>query len=355
MKNYQDYYDVLEVTYNATPEDLKLAYRQLAKRYHPDANAGDQEKEEMFKLVSEAYDVLSDADKKASYDLSLLLGLYEEEKTRASRQAAARTQPQYAYRRPHPITYSWKTYTGMTGLVLIIIASIFAVPFGLSRYSSEYHYDKGIEYYQTGQYYAALNSLERAIVDFGSKNVEACLLAGTILSKEYGQYTYALEYMDRGLEMASSDGERVQLLYNKGLYLKGSADYHGAIQQFTEALKLWPEYDSLHFAIASIYAFNLDQYDVAIRYFDQLPKGEKNFIEATYGKAYCFYKLRNYTSAIQYVDSYIENYGIDANAYVLRAKAKAKQGDSQSACEDIKKASRLHSGEAENLTKSYCM
>jgi len=353
MTNYQDYYHVLDVSYNVNPEELKLAYRQLAKRYHPDANAGDREKEEMFKLVSEAYEVLSDADKKATYDLSLLLGLYEEEKVR-SRKRSAPTQPQYAYR-PAAVTYSWKTYTGVTALVVVIVASIFAVPFGLSRYSSEYHYDKGLEYYQNEQYYAALNSLERAIVDFGSKNVEACLLAGTILSEEYGQHKYAIEYMDRGLEFASSDGEKVQLLYNKGLYLKGSADYHAAIQQFTEALKYWPDYDSLYFAIASTYAFNLDQYDVAIKYFSELEKEEKNFTEAAYGKAYCYYKLHNYSDAMQWVDNYIKKYGIDANAYVLRAKVKAKQGDSQSACEDIKKASRLHSGEAENLTESYCM
>ena len=351
--NYQDYYHVLGVSYNVTPEELKLAYRQLAKRYHPDANSGDQEKEEMFKLVSEAYKVLSDSDKKAAYDLSLLLGLYEEERVR-TRRSSASAQSSHAYR-PAAVTYSWKTYTSVTALVVVIVASIFAVPFGLYRYSSEYHYDKGLEYYQNEQYYAALNSLERAIVDFGSKNVEACLLAGTILSEEYGQYKYAIEYMDRGLEFASSDGEKVQLFYNKGLYLRGSADYHAAIQQFTEALKYWPEYDSLYFAIASTYAFNLDQYDVAIKYFSQLEKTEKNFVEVAYGKAYCYYKLHNYPDAMQCVDSYIKKYGIDANAYVLRAKVKAKQGDSQSACEDIKKASQLHSGEAENLTKSYCM
>ena len=85
MESYQDYYEVLDVSYNASAEDIKLAYRQLAKQYHPDANAGDKEKEEMFKLMSEAYNILSDTDKKASYDLSLLLGLYEDERSRSTR------------------------------------------------------------------------------------------------------------------------------------------------------------------------------------------------------------------------------------------------------------------------------
>lgn len=355
MEIYQDYYHILEVNYNATPEDVKLAYRQLAKKYHPDVNNGDRDKEEMFKLVSEAYDVLSDIDKKASYDLSLLLGLYEEEKSYSSRRASARSQPQYSYRRPASVTYSRKTYVGMTALVLVVIASIFVVPLMLARYSSEYHYDKGLSYYQDGQYYAALNSLERSILDFGSKNVEACLLAGTILMEEYGQYDYAIEYTDRGLEVASSDGEKVQLLYMKGRCLKGSADYHGAIQQFKQALALWPDYDSLHFAVANIYAFDLDQYNTAIASFEQLHKVNKSFAEATYGTAYCYYKLHQYDSALRYVNSYIEGRSIDANAYLLRAKVKEKQGYAQAACEDIKKASRLHSGEAENLAESYCM
>lgn len=354
MERYQDYYHVLDVNYNATPEDVKLAYRQLAKKYHPDVNNGDRDKEEMFKLVSEAYVVLSDVDKKASYDLSLLLGLYEEEKAHAARRATARSQPQYAYRRP-TVTYSRKTYVGMTALVLVLVAAIFAVPLSLSRYSSEYHYDKGLEYYQNSQYYAALNSLERSIVDFGSKNVESCLLAGTILKDEYGQYDYAIEYMDRGLDLSSTDGEKVQLLYTKGLCLRANADYHGAIRQFEEALTLWPEYDSLYYAIASIYAFDLDQYDQAIASFDQLSRVNKKYPETSYGKAYCYYKTHQYEFALYYINSYIDSRNIDADAYILRAKIEEKQGNHQSACEDIKKASRLNSGEANNLAESYCM
>ncbi|WKN41581.1 J domain-containing protein [Tunicatimonas pelagia] len=327
MESYQDYYQVLDVGYNASSEDVKLAYRQLAKRYHPDANAGDKDKEEMFKLISEAYNVLSNTDKKASYDLSLLLGLYEDEKSRTTRTTRARTQPQYTYRPPVSVYYSKLTYVGMTVLVLALVASILLVPFALSRYSSSYHYDKGLEYYQNEQYYAALNSLERSILDFGSKNVEACLLAGTILSEEYGQFNYAIDYMDRGLEVASSDGERVQLLYCKGQYLQGSGDYNGAIEQLNQALELWPQYDSLYLTIASIYAFNLDQYDNAIEYYKQLQTGGEVYDEVTYGLAYCYYKLGDVDQSARYINKYMVNYGISTEAYLLRAKLNAKRGE----------------------------
>ncbi|MFC4000925.1 DnaJ C-terminal domain-containing protein [Prauserella oleivorans] len=64
----RDFYADLGVSPDASVEEIKRAYRRLARRYHPDANPGDAEAEERFKAVSEAYTVLSDPDKRAQYD-----------------------------------------------------------------------------------------------------------------------------------------------------------------------------------------------------------------------------------------------------------------------------------------------
>jgi molecular chaperone DnaJ len=64
----QDYYKTLNVKREASPEDIRKAYRRLARKYHPDLNPGDKAAEERFKLVQEAYDVLSDPKKREVYD-----------------------------------------------------------------------------------------------------------------------------------------------------------------------------------------------------------------------------------------------------------------------------------------------
>lgn len=63
-----DYYSILGISKNATQEEIKKAYRNLAFKYHPDRNPDDKQAEEKFKKISEAYDTLGDEKKRAEYD-----------------------------------------------------------------------------------------------------------------------------------------------------------------------------------------------------------------------------------------------------------------------------------------------
>ena len=68
MATKRDYYEILSVEKTATDGDIKTSYRKLALKYHPDRNPGDKSAEELFKEASEAYEVLSDGDKRSTYD-----------------------------------------------------------------------------------------------------------------------------------------------------------------------------------------------------------------------------------------------------------------------------------------------
>src|SRR5256886_17509477 len=83
----KDYYGVLGVKKNASAEEIRKAFRKLARKYHPDVNPGDKKAEEKFKEMSEANDVLSDPKKRKIYDQ---LGFYSDNIDPAAAEAYAR-------------------------------------------------------------------------------------------------------------------------------------------------------------------------------------------------------------------------------------------------------------------------
>ena len=95
MADKRDFYEVMGVPKNATEDEIKKAYRKLAKKYHPDLNPGDKEAEAKFKEVNEAYEVLSDKDKGPGTTSSAMPGWTP---TLAAAQAAEA---------PSPATSTW--------------------------------------------------------------------------------------------------------------------------------------------------------------------------------------------------------------------------------------------------------
>lgn len=89
----EDYYKLLEVSRTATQAEIKKAYRRLAKKYHPDANPGNEKTAQMFTQISSAYAALSDETKKSVYDQQLAGGSSPDDYKRTSR-----TQSNRAYK-----------------------------------------------------------------------------------------------------------------------------------------------------------------------------------------------------------------------------------------------------------------
>jgi molecular chaperone DnaJ len=104
MAQREDYYKILGVKRGATQDEIRKAYRRLARKHHPDVNPGDKSAEDKFKQLSEAYDVLSDPKKREVYDQ---YGSYSENIRNASRGASA---PGFDFS-----GFDWSSFTGGAG------------------------------------------------------------------------------------------------------------------------------------------------------------------------------------------------------------------------------------------------
>src|ERR1700745_4372082 len=105
----KDYYALLGVKKTASPEEIRKAFRNLARKYHPDVNPGDKKAEEKFKEISEAKDILSDEKKRKIYDQ---LGFYSEQIDPAQAEAYARQQS--AVGQP-PVDFGGFDFSGFGG------------------------------------------------------------------------------------------------------------------------------------------------------------------------------------------------------------------------------------------------
>ena len=108
----KDYYAVLGVKKTASPEDIRKAFRKLARKYHPDVNPGDKKAEEKFKEISEANDILSDEKKRKVYDQ---LGFYSDQIDPAQAEAYARHQASAGRGGRVPVDFEGFDFSGFTG------------------------------------------------------------------------------------------------------------------------------------------------------------------------------------------------------------------------------------------------
>ena len=348
-----DYYETLGIDSTATSRQIKLAYRRLALKYHPDKNPLNQLAENKFIEIAKAYEILSDSIKKSKYDNGLDTAASTE--YREDYRTRRRPPPHYYYSRATEKTkYSKKVYVYATASVLAIFLIALAFPIYLMQVNSEKHFNLAVSYYLTGRYYSSLRNIDLSIKDISKTNSEACALASVILVHRLQKYDNALKYIERGLDYNPSDSLASEFHYLKGICMVKNQDPHEALKEFNQVKQYSNTYDSSLFRSAIILTYTMTDLDSAEFLLNQLTNRNNKHYAAAYFKGIIYEKRADHENAYKIFSSLLDTpFNRAATLYHL-AKSEIKLNLSDSACAHLKIASEYNLKEAKQLLNLYC-
>jgi len=345
----ENYYQALGLTAGASKEDIRKAYRKLAKLYHPDTAGDNPQSAERFKKITEAYHVLMDDDKRNLYDLSLFdPQLY----LRYRRSQTFRRGFRYR-RHERREKYPVKTRLQGAAFVVAILAFVFGVNVLLIRKSSSESYRRAVMYSEMGDYPLALANLDESIQWFGSKNTEAAIYAAEILLYKFNQPAEALRYVKRGFRYAE-DGEDLATLH----FLNGRAAlvenrYEDAAAALQRALAQKENHDSSLYYLGVVYSRHLNNPEKGIQFLTEAVTVNDRLFEAYLERGMAFGAIGEHRLAASDFGNYL-TFNEDGDVYTLKALAEITDGNIEQACGDLSAARRLGSSEADSLSAIYC-
>ncbi len=347
-----DYYNILGIQPDATSGQIKVAYRRLALKYHPDKNPDNLLAEEKFIQITEAYEILSDPTKRDKYDHGIEIEIndaFEEFRTRR------RPPPYYYYKyKPEKKIYTKRDYVYATASVIAIVIIAIVFPVYLLQVSSEKYYNKAISLYMDGKYYSALHNVDLSIKDLSSTNSEACALASVILVHRLQKYDFAMRYINKGLDYDPDDSLASEFHYLKGICLAKNQKPNQALEEFSLVQNFNSTYDSSLFRSAVILTYASTEFDSAQVLLDHLIERNRNHYAAAYFKGIIFEKKADHFNAYNAFADLVDKPFNQAAIYYHLARSEIKLNLTDSACVHLNIASRYNLLEAKQLKNLYC-
>lgn len=347
-----DYYNTLGLETDATSGQIKVAYRRLALKFHPDKNPGNEVAEDKFIQIAEAYEVLSDPTKRDRYDRGLDFDIEIDIEDYVDTRPPP--PPFYYKYKPEKKVYSKRDYTLATFAVIVIVVVAFVVPVFLLQLTSEQHYGKAVSQYMDGKYYSALHNVDLSIRELSSTNSEACALASVILVHRLHNYDFALKYIDRGLDYDPVDSIASELHYLRGICMVKKSQYQQALDEFQQVKNYSHTYDSSLFRSAVILTQVSGRLDSAETLLDELTSRNPNHFAATYFKGIVSEKRGNPLQAAEIFSSLIDSPFNQPAIYYHLARSEIKLNMTDSACMHLQIASDLNLAEARRLMDLFC-
>ena len=358
-----DYYSILGVSKDASYLEIKAAYRSLAKEHHPDKHGGDKDKEQLFKIINEAYSVLSHTDSKLSYDKRR-----EWEVAHPYPKYSPPTPPPPTYRPPQqPYQYAPRTsrytsekyvyskWTLMYGKIFVVLLIMFVVlmPIMLEYSFSNYFYNKGLQALAQKDYFEAENNFVQAMRDLGGSNTAAAI-KGAELKLHFNSNFEALSYVKAGLGFAETTPQRARLYYLYGLASKKLHRMEDSNDAFQAALRYGYNRDSVYLSLAPLYAYELKAYPEAIASYDSLIAYYPDEYDHYVHRGFCYQKINNHIRAINDFNTFMDKRGVDGSAMYLKAVSQVSLNEMDSACANFQQSLDLGIANASTFLKLYC-
>ncbi len=350
------YYEILNVPVTAKQEQIRQAYKALAVKYHPDKHPGEFFYEEHFKKISEAYQTLSDEEKRKRYDLKLL---YQQQKSQpTTTPTSAPTHKKYQYTNPRKKRFdpeerkrTRKYYFIFGGALLLVIGGFLALALFMNHYAYNKYLNEADELYAKGMYKQAHHKYLEALYvnDEGGK---AFLGLAHVAKKLYPHSESYINYLSKSILFAP-EGE-YSMHFERAMYFFDEQQYPNALRDLKLVTTINPRHDSAHFMMGIIYMDYQHDYDKAIEAFNETitlnPKSDK----AYYYRGFCHMQLSAFEKATKDFSKAIELNDDIGRAYYYRGYSYINLEDSTNACLDFYKAQEFGIPNSFSIFDSYC-
>ncbi|WP_284683374.1 tetratricopeptide repeat protein [Chondrinema litorale] len=351
-----DYYKVLLIPPTASTTEIKASFKKLALQYHPDRNPNNLQAEEKFKEINEAYQVLSDPDKRATYDFLLRYG-FQLQQEQEAQQSQRRPRTYYKGKkvRPEARKVRFLYFYIFAGFTVFIVLGFFFFSF-METQAARTMLSKAKEhYYINHNSFYALKFLEGAVTkDEGLS--EAYYLTGKILFNEGQNNIESLYNLDKAIYTANNLEDSVGNYY----LLRGKVNMalhktDNAVSDFKEAFNLLPDNSELQRKLAELYLYKLQNFDEALMYYDKLLNKAPKDYDALVGKGVCLQKKREYQKSLSFLEEAKNEKQSNGEAlYYLGWHALNFKSDSIEACNYWNEAKVKGVRQAEVLIEKYC-
>ncbi|TXK36387.1 DnaJ domain-containing protein [Pontibacter qinzhouensis] len=344
-------YTVLEVSPVATSQEIKLAYKRLAVLYHPDKNPGNAQAEEKFKLISAAYQTLSNPTKRARYDQKLQ---YQREYQRRAQQHNPYYNPRYHTTRP-PASVSERHYQSRSGqkrfskkdLYITVTFTACLLLFSLllkvvmDHVTGEDKYKTALSYIEGGKYSSAHSLLTDAI-HFLPKHADAYLTRASLEMNVYENYAAAVRDINRAIVF--KEDVKAETFYMRGKCHLKLENYRQAEADLLHALKMDSTLYAPYLELGELRLFYLKEPQVALGDFNAFLRhsnsGEKWVTALTY-RGFGHYKLGNYEASEADYRQVLQQDQSNGRVFYLLGQTEMVQEQQDSACVHFNKAYRL--------------